>query len=84
MRTSAFTALPFERWPAMDQVLWVRGTTAGDPLDEPATGANWRPATKTIVMSGYAIALVRKAWSIGRDAGAPYALDARATALVHC
>ena len=57
MRTSAFTALPFERWPAMDQVLWVRGTTAGDPLDEPGTGATWRPATKTIVMSGYAIAL---------------------------
>lgn len=57
VRNSAFTALPFERWPARDQVLWVRGTAVGDPLEEPGTGATWRPATRTIVISGYAIAL---------------------------
>ncbi len=52
-----YSALPFSKWPALDQERWNAAFASKDLLDAKGPGIHWRPATSATVQQGYGFAL---------------------------
>ena len=54
---AAFSAMPYESWPAIDRALWFEAMSASELLDSGAIAATWRDATRATVTESYGYAV---------------------------